>query len=377
MKKAVVGLLLMSIWMTSLFGALADQGNSSTALDAFNALAANRQEEKADSQESFQYLDRILSGSYVGQAADLKTLSAISTKEIAAYASANGKKVGQVLNAYYKALANALKEQIELNPATEGQYKNIQTILSLFLESPDDVGANAEKEAIRSAMSRTYSMQIAEQYQLPVAFVEFIIMNEDWDDDDWKNDDDWQSDVDWDDLIGDAFDDITIGSKDQKGSTRIADLQQMLINLGYLNGKADGIFGSRTQSALIEFQMANGLAATGQYSSSNSSKLQESGVVSRWDYEYDFWDSRDYDLYDTPNAYDTPDYYDTPNRNVAAAASSAQQTTQQTTQQTSQQSAQQTGTNRYNTPYDYNTPARYDSPDRDTPRQYDSPDRDT
>ena len=372
MKKIVAVMLLILIGATPLFVAFAEEGNSSTALDAFHALLANRQQDNTGAQESAQYLERILSGAYIGQAADLQALSAISAKDITAYASANGKKVGQVRNAYYKALAHALKEQIELNPASEAQYKNIQTILSLFLEAPDDVSAKTEKEAIRSAMSREYSQQIADQYQLPVAFVEFIIMNEDWDDDDWKNDDDWRDEVDWDDLIEDAFDDITIGSKDKKGSTRIADLQQMLIELGYLTGKADGIFGPRTQSALIEFQMANGLAATGKYSSGNSSRLQESGVVSRWDYDDDFWDSRDYDLYETPDAYDTPDYYDTPPRNGAAPAPRTNQATQTTTQKTD--------TGRYDTPdtpADRDTPKKYDSPDRDTPPKYDSPDRDT
>lgn len=372
MKKIIAVMLLVLVGLTPLSAALADQGDSSSALDAFHALLASPRQENGSAQGSAQYLERIVSGAYSGQAADLQALSAISSKDITAYASANGKKVGQVRNAYYKALARALKEQIELNPANEAQYKNIQTILSLFLEAPDDGSVNREKEAIRSAMSRTYSQQIADQYQLPVAFVEFIIMSEDWDDDDWKNDDDWRDGVDWDDLIEDAFEDITIGSKDKKGSTRIADLQQMLIEMGYLTGKADGIFGPRTQSALIEFQMANGLAATGKYSRSNGSRLLESGVVSRWDYDDDFWDSRDYDLYDTPDAYDSPDYYDTPRRTAATPAPGTKKTVQTDTQKTNT-----TRRDTPDTPVERDTPKQYDTPNRDTPKKYDSPDRDT
>ena len=358
MKKRIAVLLTAAVWMIASLGAFADQGEDpSTALDAFHSLLS-RQQTQARPQDAAQYLGGMMDGTYAATANDLETLCAISSKDLAAYASAHRLKVGQVRNAYYKALAASLKDQIALNPAAEGQYKNVQTILSLFLESEDQSGAAAQRQAIRSAMSREYSQQMADEYQLPLAFVEFVIMNEDWDDDDWKNDDDWQKAVDWDDLIEDAFEDITIGSRDKKGSTRIADLQQMLIDLGYLSGKADGIFGPRTQSALIEFQMANGLAATGKYTSGNSGKLRESGVVSRWDYDDDFWDSRDYDLYDTPDAYDTPDYYDTPKRTPA--------TTTTTTRKTN--------TKRYNTP---DTPNDRDTPERDTPKKYDSPDRNT
>lgn len=40
-------------------------------------------------------------------------------------------------------------------------------------------------------------------------------------------------------------------------------LQQRLINLGYLSGKADGDFGSRTQQALKDYQVVQGLAEDG------------------------------------------------------------------------------------------------------------------
>ena len=40
-------------------------------------------------------------------------------------------------------------------------------------------------------------------------------------------------------------------------------LQQALINLGYLSGKADGKFGPMTEEAVIRFQKANSLTADG------------------------------------------------------------------------------------------------------------------
>lgn len=46
-------------------------------------------------------------------------------------------------------------------------------------------------------------------------------------------------------------------------SDAVADLQERLITLGYLNGNADGIFGTKTALALINFQKQNGLSADG------------------------------------------------------------------------------------------------------------------
>ena len=40
-------------------------------------------------------------------------------------------------------------------------------------------------------------------------------------------------------------------------------LQQALIDLGFLNDKADGVFGNKTEEAVRKFQAANGLTADG------------------------------------------------------------------------------------------------------------------
>ena len=51
----------------------------------------------------------------------------------------------------------------------------------------------------------------------------------------------------------------------QKGDkgVKVTALQEALIELGFMSGKADGTFGSRTQKAVIAFQMANDYPATG------------------------------------------------------------------------------------------------------------------
>ncbi len=51
----------------------------------------------------------------------------------------------------------------------------------------------------------------------------------------------------------------------KQGSTGslVKTMQTKLINWGYLSGKADGIFGSKTKAAVIYFQKKNGLVADG------------------------------------------------------------------------------------------------------------------
>ena len=51
----------------------------------------------------------------------------------------------------------------------------------------------------------------------------------------------------------------------EKGDSgdQVRELQQRLIDLGYLTGKADGDFGAKTQSAVAAFQASIGLSATG------------------------------------------------------------------------------------------------------------------
>ncbi len=57
-------------------------------------------------------------------------------------------------------------------------------------------------------------------------------------------------------------------------------LQQRLIDLGYLTAKADGKFGSGTQSAVKAFQKANGLTADGVAGSATYKKLFSDSAIS-------------------------------------------------------------------------------------------------
>ena len=271
------------------------------ALDAFHALL--EAPEEAESQTAVELLDALMAGRFdTSDEGAVAALAGITGRDIAACASDRALPAGQVRNAWFKALADALEKRAAVDHEAGAQYKNAMTILSLFLKL-DDAAQADQREAIRNRMNPEAVQRIAVQTGLPESFVEFIIMNPNWKDDSWENDEQWRQLCDW----VDAFSEITVGSRDSDGSTRIADLQALLISLGYLKGKADGVFGPRTQAALIEFQLANGLPATGVYDMTSAIRIQSTDAVARWNYGDDFWDSKDFDTEKTTKDKDTPD----------------------------------------------------------------------
>ena len=288
-------------------GASAEQ----TALDAFHALMSTQEPTQAPSEDVWALLDAVMAGQPEGEdeaasAARLSALTAVTNRDIAAYASGRGLPVARVRNAWYRAMARTLAAEIALNPASEPRYQNAQAVLKLFLE-PGNGDVEAERRQVRAQMDAEYGRSIAEPYQLPEDFVAFLVMNDHWDDDDWENDDDWQT-------AADGFEELLIGSRDGPGDSRIADMQALLIELGYMKGKADGVFGPRTQAALVEFQLANGLTGTGVYDDRSLERLQSADAVARWEYGDDFWKSEDYDTPDTPDTHNTPDTPNTPDK---------------------------------------------------------------
>ncbi|MDX1972569.1 MAG: peptidoglycan-binding domain-containing protein, partial [Candidatus Sumerlaeia bacterium] len=68
---------------------------------------------------------------------------------------------------------------------------------------------------------------------------------------------------------------ILVGENPDKESTLIARIQQALANLGYNPGPIDGLWGGMTSSALLKFQEAESLPATGQI---NEATLEALGV---------------------------------------------------------------------------------------------------
>ena len=305
---------MVSVILTVAFmlGAFAASAEGTGALDAFAALTGQQAQINDPGKTNAEYLADIMAGVYAAKPADttaaaamapaLPYLSGISTRDIAAFASANQYPVRQVRNAYYKALANVFHAEVLCNPASEEQYRNVQVLLSLFLED-DATADSASREAIRNSMNATNAAVIAAGYGLPAGFVEFVVMDENWDDDSWENDEDWRAAVGWDDddIYEDSNDDLALGDRDTADSYRIAEMQERLIALGYLTGKADGVFGEQTEAALIQYQLANGAPATGVFDDDDYDDMLSADVVARWDYDNSF----DYD--DTPDVQDSPD----------------------------------------------------------------------
>lgn len=57
---------------------------------------------------------------------------------------------------------------------------------------------------------------------------------------------------------------LSLGSRDEAGSTAVYEMQLRLIGLGYLTGEPDGVFGSASKKALRAFQKDRGLKQTGK-----------------------------------------------------------------------------------------------------------------
>ena len=63
----------------------------------------------------------------------------------------------------------------------------------------------------------------------------------------------------------------------KKGSRgdSVREVQEMLISLGYLDGEADGIFGSKTEGAVQAWQKDDGLETTGMVDEETNQALQK------------------------------------------------------------------------------------------------------
>lgn len=201
MKKYFIWIVALMIALTAV--ALADKTNADSALDAFNKLAQQTatvaNTDYTGDKTSEMYLGEIMSGMYALPATDqqlaaaiapaLDGISQITSSDITAYASNNNLPAEKVRNAYFQSLANVLRAEIMINPSSEEQLRNTQLVLSLFLY--DDDASDAVRDTIRRSMTKENAQTIADNYGLPLSFVEFMIMDDDWDDSDYLNDAAW------------------------------------------------------------------------------------------------------------------------------------------------------------------------------------------
>ena len=298
--------LLCALVLTGQIGGIFVSASERSALDAFNSLVESGKLSSGENGISgaLSILDGIMTGSFgafsagAEQSQDmagmLPALLSISDADLARCASERDLFTAQVRNAYYKGLAAALRARISAEPAEDDDTGQVQTILALFLKTGDqaDPESEAQKDSLREKMTEGNCLQLADSYGLPASFVCFIIMDRAWDDDDWQNDEDWRRTCGWYTSQEEGFGAYNIGSRDT-GGTAIRRMQEKLSGLGYLSGKADGIFGPRTQAALLEFQLANGMRPTGICTVYESLRLEGGDAVARWEYDDEFWDPDD------------------------------------------------------------------------------------
>ncbi len=72
---------------------------------------------------------------------------------------------------------------------------------------------------------------------------------------------------------------LGVGSRDAEDETAIAEMQARLASLNYLDGKADGIFGGKTEEALKRFQAMNGLPESGALDALTAEALIDARAV--------------------------------------------------------------------------------------------------
>lgn len=208
---------LVTALLVACTGAYAE--NTTDALKAFSSLTGMNVTLEVMARTTDEYLNKVMAGDYLVEvseetiaakmALELSGLSAVTTKDIAVYAAAKQLPAAQVRNLYFRSLANVLRAEMMVNPASEEAFRNVQVILSLFLEDNNDNESRSSRAAIRKTITTEHAQTIADTYQLPEAFIEFILMDENWDDDDWKNDNNWQAGSDWntDELFDDSLED--------------------------------------------------------------------------------------------------------------------------------------------------------------------------
>ncbi len=307
--KKILAIALAAMMLLSVT-ALADDG----ALDAFADLAASAAA-KNSGRTSDEYLDQVMADAFAAEVTDvaaaaklapeLQGLASVTTKDIAVYSATHQINGELVRNKYYRALANVLKAEIMVNPAAGEKYQSLDVILNLFLSGAEDDVSRATRTVLRSTITKDYTRAIAQEYNVPASFIEFILMDDDWDDDDYRNDEDWKTNAAW------NTNDFTPDSLDQ-----------------YLG--ADGI--ANTFNTVDLYTPDYNTPNTPDYNTPNTPDYNTPNTP-----DYNTPNTPDYNTPNTPdyNTPNTPDY-NTPN------------------------------TPDYNTPNtpDYNTPNSPDSPDR-------------
>lgn len=107
--------------------------------------------------------------------AALPRLTAVSREDFAHFTEAFDLQTDRLREVYFIALGNCLRSDILVNPlADDMDEQNARTVLYLFL-NPDSEDAQAQMQAIRENCTDEVMQMLAENAQVPVEFVEYLV----------------------------------------------------------------------------------------------------------------------------------------------------------------------------------------------------------
>ena len=129
-------------------------------------------------------LTRAMNGDYASLALD--ELKAITTDELLTFAVANKLPVSMARYAWYAAMADRLAADIPQTALGER--------IALFLamkDSPKDKAANIQRRDIRKALTEADIHAYAAETGLPVGFLCWLLLDDEWHEPEWEDGDDW------------------------------------------------------------------------------------------------------------------------------------------------------------------------------------------
>lgn len=126
-----------------------------------------------------------MNGDYAALA--LAELKAVTAEELLAFAAENKLPVSMARHAWYTALADRLAAELPQGETGER--------LGLFLamrQNARDKDANAQRRAIRKAMTEADINACAAETGLPAGFLCWLMLDDEWYEPDWDDGDDWR-----------------------------------------------------------------------------------------------------------------------------------------------------------------------------------------
>ncbi len=132
-------------------------------------------------------LTRVMNGDTV----PLGELTAVTGEDILAFAAANQLPLEMAQYAWYTAMAEGLNTQITQNGITG----ETDSTLALFLSMPEtwrDTAANTERRNIRRSLNEADIRAMSAETGMPAGFLAWLLLDDEWHEDDWDNVDDWR-----------------------------------------------------------------------------------------------------------------------------------------------------------------------------------------